>query len=40
MLYDVPMRHLVQLVKKDYDDDVTIDHVIHAIDQAQMKSEW
>ena len=40
MLYDVPMRHLLQLVKKDYDDDASIDHVIRAIDQAQMKSEW
>lgn len=40
MLYDVPMRHLIQLVKKDFDDDATIDHVIRAIDQIQMKSEW
>jgi hypothetical protein len=40
MLYDVPMHHLLQLIKKDYDDDVSIDHVIRAIDQAQMKSEW
>ena len=40
MLYDVPMRHLLQLVKKDHDDDASIDHVIRAIDQAQMKSEW
>jgi hypothetical protein len=40
MLYDVPMRHLLQLVKKDYDDDASIDHVIRAIDQVHMKSEW
>jgi len=40
MLYDVPMRHLLQLVKKDHDDDASIDHVIRAIDEAQMKSEW
>ena len=40
MLYDVPMRHLLQLVKKDHDDDASIDHIIRAIDQAQMKSEW
>ena len=40
MLYDVPMRHLLQLVKKDYDDDASIDHIIRAIDQAEMKSEW
>jgi hypothetical protein len=40
MLYDVPMRHLLQLVKKDYDDDVSIDHVIRAIDETHMKSEW
>lgn len=40
MLYDVPMRHLIQLVRKDFDDDATIDHVIRAIDQIQMKSEW
>ena len=40
MLYDVPMRHLLQLVKKDYDDDATIDHVIRAIDETHMKSEW
>ena len=40
MLYDVPMRHLLQLVKKDYDDDNSIDHVIRAIDETHMKSEW
>lgn len=40
MLYDVPMRHLLQLVKKDHDDDASIDHVIRAIDETQMKSEW
>ncbi|CAF1000153.1 unnamed protein product [Adineta steineri] len=40
MLYDVPMRHLLQLVKKDYDDDASIDHVIRAIDETHMKSEW
>ena len=40
MLYDVPMRHLLQLVKKDHDDDASIDHVIRAIDEAHMKSEW
>ncbi len=40
MLYDVPMRHLLQLVKKDYNDDASIDHVIRAIDQTHMKSEW
>lgn len=40
MLYDVPMRHLLQLVKKDHDDDASIDHVIRAIDEAQMNSEW
>jgi hypothetical protein len=40
MLYDVPMRHLLQLVKKDYDDDAGIDHVIRAIDETRMKSEW
>ncbi|CAF0954137.1 unnamed protein product [Adineta ricciae] len=40
MLYDVPMRHLLQLVKKDYDDDASIDHVIQAIDETRMKSEW
>jgi hypothetical protein len=40
MLYDVPMRHLLQLVKKDYDDDASIDHVIQAIDETHMKSEW
>ena len=40
MLYDVPMRHLLQLVKKDHDDDASIDHVIRAIDETHMKSEW
>ncbi|CAF5061784.1 unnamed protein product, partial [Rotaria magnacalcarata] len=39
MLYDVPMRHLLQLVKKDHDDDASIDHVIRAIDETHMKSE-
>ncbi|UJR33609.1 hypothetical protein I4U23_021045 [Adineta vaga] len=40
MLYDVPMRHLLQLVKKDHDDDASIDHVIRAIDETHMNSEW
>ncbi len=40
MLYDVPLRHLLQLVKKDYDDDASIDHVMRAIDETHMKSEW
>ncbi|CAF1513798.1 unnamed protein product [Rotaria sp. Silwood1] len=32
---DVPMCHLTQLVKKqDYKDDVSIDHVVRAIDET------